>query len=71
MQKRAARGFGEEELRAAAERAGLAGAAVNAAKLAKAAGVSRPAAWAWLAGNRVSPETDRRCRAALGLEGAA
>lgn len=62
---RTAHAIPRRELVLAADRAGAV--TVSSPKLARLAGVGVHTAWAWLRGYQVSPETDRACRAALGL----
>lgn len=62
---RTAHAVPRRELVLAADRAGAV--IVSAPRLARLAGVSARVAWAWLRAQRVSPESDRALRDALGL----
>lgn len=62
---RTAHAVPRRELVLAADRAGVV--IVSAPRLARVAGVSTRTAWSWLRAQRVSAESDRALRTALGL----
>ena len=63
--ERTRRPMGRAQVLLAAARRGMV--ALNAAALARRAGVSRTTAWRWWAGIQVRPEQDAALRRALGL----